>query len=600
MTTLDLAQSWLNTQCSLIPGAERGVVVRLPVGDEDAPAVAVWPADEGEPIAELLATARRAASLRSVAVGAAAPDGQDPGSAPGANGEATPISVLGCPLFNTAGQFGAVALAVRGHAGGQQQAVLKLLRWGAAWFDLMGRSAAPDAKDRLIRVVEILASAMEHENSSAAATAAANEIAERLGCARVSIGVLKGRDLVIHAMSHSASVEQRSNLVRDIRAAMHEALDQDASVICPPVPGAPPRVVFAQENLFERNNGGPVCSTPLYNANTAIGAITLEWETREAFDPGAVELIESFAALFGPVLQLKRDHERPIVHKVFDSLRAAVWRVIGPRHFVTKLTVLTLICVSAFLWTATGNYTVSAEATIEGRVKRVVVAPQDGYVATAEVRAGDTVVAGQLLATLDDRDLQLERVKLQSEFEQLQKEQRAAFGARDRSSAAILRAQMRQAQAGLDLVDARLNRTRMTAPFAGVVVSGDLSQRLGAPVKQGDALFEIAPLDAYRVVLDVDERDIGEVEDKATGRLALTGIPDSELTLAVNRILPVSVPRDGGNYFKVEAFLDGGTTPLRPGMQGVAKLAVEERNLAWIWGHTLVEWMRLQLWRWTG
>jgi hypothetical protein len=41
-----------------------------------------------------------------------------------------------------------------------------------------------------------------------------------------------------------------------------------------------------------------------------------------------------------------------------------------------------------------------------------------------------------------------------------------------------------------------------------VVVKGDLSQSLGAAVERGNVLFELAPLDSYRVIMKVDERDI--------------------------------------------------------------------------------------------
>ena len=69
-------------------------------------------------------------------------------------------------------------------------------------------------------------------------------------------------------------------------------------------------------------------------------------------------------------------------------------------------------------------------------------------------------------------------------------------------------AQLAETQARLDQVEERLARTRIEAPFAGVLVSGDLSQAIGGPVEQGKTLFELAPLDGYRVVLKVDERDI--------------------------------------------------------------------------------------------
>jgi hypothetical protein len=33
-------------------------------------------------------------------------------------------------------------------------------------------------------------------------------------------------------------------------------------------------------------------------------------------------------------------------------------------------------------------------------------------------------------------------------------------------------------------------------------------------------------------------------------------------------------------------------------MQGVAKITVDERRLAWIWSHKVVHWIRMFVWSW--
>ncbi len=111
-------------------------------------------------------------------------------------------------------------------------------------------------------------------------------------------------------------------------------------------------------------------------------------------------------------------------------------------------------------------------------------------------------------------------------------------------------------------------------------------------------LFEIAPLDAYRVMLEIDERDIGEIVTGQGGELTLTGLPDSALAFEVVRVVPVSTPRDGRNVFEVEAALTDAAPALRPGMEGVGKVHVDRRRLVWIWTHALVDWLRLSLWTW--
>jgi multidrug efflux pump subunit AcrA (membrane-fusion protein) len=142
----------------------------------------------------------------------------------------------------------------------------------------------------------------------------------------------------------------------------------------------------------------------------------------------------------------------------------------------------------------------------------------------------------------------------------------------------------------------------VTAPFDAVVVQGDLSQQLGSPVEQGKVLFELAPLDAWRVILKVDERDIAHVRQGQAGELVLTSLPGQLFPLTVRRITPVSVAEEGRNYFRVEAELqtDAGqpAPPMRPGMEGVGKVDAGHRSLLWIWTHRFTDWLRLKSWEW--
>jgi multidrug efflux pump subunit AcrA (membrane-fusion protein) len=162
----------------------------------------------------------------------------------------------------------------------------------------------------------------------------------------------------------------------------------------------------------------------------------------------------------------------------------------------------------------------------------------------------------------------------------------------------VLAAQLAQAEAQLALTDEKLARARLTAPFDAVIVSGDLSQLHGAPVEQGKVLFELAPLDAYRVVLQVDERDIAFVKVGQHGEAALAGLLGASLPFTVKSITSVSTPQEGRNFFRVEAQLDQAAEGLRPGMEGVGKITAGERRLAWIWTRNFVNWLRLTVWAW--
>ena len=240
----------------------------------------------------------------------------------------------------------------------------------------------------------------------------------------------------------------------------------------------------------------------------------------------------------------------------------------------------------------------SASAVLEGAIERVITAPESGYIKDASARPGDVVDAGTTLATLDDRDLLLEKLKWSGKQKQISKEYREALATHDLSQIGILRAQLSQAEAQLEILDLKLNRTVITSPIAAVVVSGDYTRSLGAPVERGQVLYKVSPLEDYRVVLHVDESDISEITVGMQGKLTLSAAAEDTFDIEVIKITPVSVAESGINYFQVEATLPEAPDFLRPGMQGVGKIEVGERRMLWVWTHKMVDWIRLKLWSW--
>jgi multidrug efflux pump subunit AcrA (membrane-fusion protein) len=205
-----------------------------------------------------------------------------------------------------------------------------------------------------------------------------------------------------------------------------------------------------------------------------------------------------------------------------------------------------------------------------------------------------------VLARLDDRDLILERLKWITERQRKVLEFEKAMGDRNRTEQKISTTQIEQADAQIHLVDEQLSRARLTAPFDGLVIAGDLTQSIGGSLQRGQEVFQVAPLDSYRVVLDVDETQIADIALNQTGQLVVSSLPGENFPLVVSKITPVSKAHDGRNTFRVEARLADTPAGLRPGMHGVAKIDIDQRHMAWIATRSFLDWVRLAAWRWFG
>jgi len=576
--------AWLDIQCRAFERVVRGVVVQRSSEAASFAPVAVWPEGiQGHP--KLAEVAEAALATRRVAVQGAKRGGREP-------------VFLAHPVIVDDQLYGAVALEVEGRSEAALRELVERLGWGIGWLEALARRKTFTSKARLVTVLELIATSVNHERFQAAATAVATELATMLACERVSIGFMKGRHIHLRALSHSAAFGKKSNLARALEGAMDEAADQLSTVLYPPRKDGPFQVTRAHAELARGHGAAHICTIPLTASGKVLGGLVLERPAGEEFDARTVELCEHAALLVGPVLYVKRREDRWLAEKALDSLALHGRNLVGPGHTALKLWVGGFVLALLFLAVVNGDYQITANAALEGTVQRAVAAALPGYVAEAPARAGDLVKKGDLLAALDDRDLRLERLKWVSQRSQRAGEAREAFASHNRARSGVISAQLEQAEAQIALIDEQLARTRITAPFDAIVVKGDLSQSLGAPVERGNVLFELAPLDAYRVIMKVDERDITQVKVGQGGSLALSSMPHDPLPIEVEKITPVAAVEEGRNLFRVEARVTGGIDKLRPGMEGIGKIHVERRKLGWIWTHKITHWVRMWIWSW--
>ncbi len=505
--------------------------------------------------------------------------------------------VIATPVKDGDKTLAIVALLMSPRPQSRQNVVLQLLQWGGYWLHSLSQLSDGIEQDAGSFTHALLGTVLKHDNSHKACMDIASRLAIRLDCDRVTIGLRRGVVVRTECISHLASFDSRTQLIRRLEAAMEESLDQAATISIPALPGGQNAIDKAHRDLASQNNNASVMTLPLVGQQSSYGAIVLERDARQPFDNDTEQWCQSVLSAVAPALELKRFEERPLTAKAVDSARSGLSDLFGPKHLKLKVTAACVALALVLGSVIDGNHRVSAPASIEGAMSQVIAAPIAGFIKSSNVRAGDTVTQGQVLATLDDRSLQLELKKWLGEENKVKKAYQEALAKRARTELSILRAKTDQIEAELSLVRERIERTQLTAPYAGFVTSGDLSQSLGSPVEIGEVLFEVAPLEEYRVVIEVDERDMAGVVDDKKGQMVIAALPGEPKAFTVDQVLPVAISGEGKSYFRVEAKLDQAAQDLRPGMEGVARIEMGERKLLWIWTHKVID--RVRLWLWT-
>lgn len=479
--------------------------------------------------------------------------------------------------------------------------IFREIHWASGWLAnlLAGRELddAIRAKERLGSVLATTAVALRHGKLQQALFEVASSLRQQFACARVAIGLAEQATVKLAALSEAASFEKHSSLVKAYQSAMDEAYDEGGPVHSPDSGDGKVRLSPRHEAMRQISGAGTALSFPLILNARCIGVVTLEREALP-FSPNDLIWLDAFSALAGPIIEQRRIAEYGALRRVLRDFSDILGKIFGPRHLTWKAVTASVFVLTLLLVVLPIEYRVSAKTVIEGEVQRVAAAPFDGFVGAAYVRAGDTVKADQPLVQLDDRDLRIEEARWSSERDQYENRLREAMANHDLTAVQVVGAQLRQASAQLAMVNEKITRARLLAPFDGIVVSGDLNQQIGAPVETGKKLFEIAPLNSYRIILQVDEREIRHVQMDQAGRLVMTGIAGEPMDFKVAKVTPVATAQEGKNFFRVEAVLADPSPRLRPGMEGVGKIEVGSHSLWWVLTHGFTDWLILSLWTW--
>ncbi len=594
-------QAWLAVVCGQIEGTATGVVLMRTVDAEAFAPMALWPG-----------VVRDLSFLGSVAEQAIS---EGRGVVKPAVQGAERHMHLAYPVQIDQRVVAVVVLELKdtGRTSSPQQA-MRQVHWGAAWLRegiYRRESAEMSAKlQRMGSVMEVCATALREGRLKQTLFDLANQLGRHLESARVVIGLMEpfsphgadGATLRVVAMSNAAWFEKRAGIIQSHVKAMEAACDGFVPIHYQAVAATGDAVGLAAGSAHNRlameSSALSILTVPLQLGARCFGAITLERTEGQPFNAGDILWMETLAELLPGLIQQRRLGERSYLAHLRDDARLLASRLFGPKHLIWKFSAAAVVLVVAAMALVEIDYRVTAKTVIEGEVQRVVTAPFEGFIKASLVRPGDVVKKGQVLCELDDRELLLEQNKWASEREQYRGKLREAMASRDLPAIQVLSAQIRQSEAQLHLVEQRLERSEVTAPFDGVVISGDLSQLIGSPVDLGKKLYEVAPLRAYRVILQVDEREVREVRSGQEGQLVMSGIVGEPIRLVVRQVTPVATPQDGRNFFRAEASLPESPQHLRPGMEGIGKISVGPRRLWWVLTHSLTDWLRVWLWTW--
>lgn len=460
--------------------------------------------------------------------------------------------------------------------------------------NLSARQAKSDV-EKFAAVLDLLAPVNDATKFLAGAIAFSNGVATRFRCDRASLGWLEGGYVHLRALSRTEHFDRQMVAAQLLEAAMEECLDQDEEILWPK-PESSAAVTRDHEKFALEQKSVNLASIPLRLEGKVVAVLSCE---RSAAGFSGIEL-QQLRLVCDQVVRrladLKR-HDRWFGARAAAATREYFTGWLGPEHTWSKVSAIGTTLLLAALFLIRVTYRVEGNFILRSDEAEYLTAPFDGYIEQVFARAGDQIAKGGKLVVLNRSELLLDEAAALADLTRYQRESEKARAAKNLAEMRIADALAQQAQARLDLVRHRLENAVIKSAFDGVVVEGDLRERIAAPVKQGDALFKVARLDTLYAEAEVPERDVQEILNSTKGEIAFVTQPKLKYPVSIQTVEPAAVTRKEGNIFIVRLKLEQkAETWWRPGTTGLCKLSVEKRSLFWILTHRTVDFLRMQLW----
>jgi multidrug resistance efflux pump len=443
--------------------------------------------------------------------------------------------------------------------------------------------------------MDIVAAVNNETRFIAACLAYCNSLADRLHCERVSLGWLDQGFVRVKTISRTEKFNRQMAAVQAIEVALEECVDQNSELVWP-APADFPLITRDTQKFAEETKVANVLSVPLRVDEKVVGAILCERQDG-AFSQIEVEQVRLAADLVVRRLADLKRHDRWFGARAMDTTRASLAKLVGPEKTWPKVIAILGALVFIALILPVWRYRVEGTFVVRSDEVSYLTAPFDGYIKSVEARPGDRLNADAPLLHLNTQELDFEEAAASADYTRYLREAEKARAAKNFAEMRIAQAQAEQAKARLDLVQRRLAQSVLRTPFEGVVVEGDLRQRISAPVKQGDALMRIARIDNLYIEAEIPERDAHEVIGKTEGQIAFVAQPKVKFPIHVTMLEPAASSKDKKNVFLLRCNVIGKPESWwRPGMTGVAKINIDRRTLFWILTHRTMDFLRLYFW----
>src|SRR5688500_8285056 len=271
----------------------------------------------------------------------------------GSPDEGEPQFCLVTLLRNEGNAVAVAAVITRGRDQDRAKQRLMSMQLVAGYFELyMLRRQMEQSRELAVRhqnVLQLTTSVATAEGFEAAAMNFCNELANRAGASRVSLGWVKGNNIKVRALSHTEKFDKKQELIVQIQRVMEECHDQEEPVrfdldVTRSEHGSRQAQALSRSQV---SNSG--YSIPLRRRGEIVGVVTLEYTPPAKLSDDVANALAVTADLLAPQMYDRHENDRWIPVKVGHSIARMTKLAVGPKHVLAKLIIFLVVAATLML-----------------------------------------------------------------------------------------------------------------------------------------------------------------------------------------------------------------------------------------------------------
>lgn len=223
-----------------------------------------------------------------------------------------------------------------------------------------------------------------------------------------------------------------------------------------------------------------------------------------------------------------------------------------------------------------------------------------GVIQRIDVREGDTVHQGTVLAKLEDWQYRAALAAAQAKYETAVSLMNRALSSNDGTEAGIQRVQADFWSAEVARSRERLERTLLRSPITGRVATPHIEDFVGRALNPGDTFAEVVDTSHAAVDVALDEVDFMRLHPGEIAAVKLEGLPTRTFRAPVNIVSPRAELLGNERFFHARVLVPNDDGVIRSGMQGRGKVSTGWAPAGWVLFRRPLLWVWSKAWSWFG